>query len=146
MAQHREAGSLLRLAHQVLAELEDPMPTRSARLAAWERVAYESRELANRVVLNAAVAARRDQTAAERQRLLGELAVWPAVNTEWAVVICNPEGAASVPTPRTGQLHAESDAPDLWESVGEALRHTALGIVRMLEVSHGTATLPNEHL
>ncbi|MFG2006795.1 hypothetical protein ACGFNU_47380 [Spirillospora sp. NPDC048911] len=69
--------------------LEQPAPRRclDEQLERWREVAHQCRELGNWVVLATATAAttdpvRVDAAAAERHRLLGELAVMLAVNTE----------------------------------------------------------------
>lgn len=141
MALHREVDALLELARVVLADLERPLPDLATRLAAWEQTAHQARELANRVVLGAAAAAKGDPAAAERHRLVAELAVWLAVNAEWAVAMCQPHRSAPAdPSPGAasgaGQTPVQQETRMAWLAARDALTHTALGVVRMLTASH----------
>ncbi|MFG2007432.1 hypothetical protein ACGFNU_50605 [Spirillospora sp. NPDC048911] len=130
-----EAPALFQLARGLLAGLEqaEPRAPLAEYTAVWEASAHQCRELANRVVLATATAATadtEDTAAAERRRLLGELAVMLAVNAEWAVAICQPH--------RTAQDPADPQALRAWGTARTALHHTAVGVLRMLTISHQT--------
>ncbi|MFG2085292.1 MULTISPECIES: hypothetical protein [unclassified Spirillospora] len=129
--ERREAAELAAIARDILAALTRPPAGASPAVLAvvWRQAAPACRRLAQREVLRDTLDA---PGAADRRRRLAEMAVRLAVNAEWAAVVCDGHT-----TPITSLPFA---AARDWARARDALRHTTLGILLHLPISHGITT------
>ncbi|MCP2335235.1 hypothetical protein [Actinomadura rupiterrae] len=128
MPQNAAAIELLDIASRLLHALDHPASrmTPAAFATQWQHIAHRCRELANRELLSVVPD---DILVSERRRVLAQMAVHLAVNAEWAAAVCGPH-AAQIPD-------LDIDAAKAWISACDVLRHTTIGITRMLTL-HGT--------